>query len=191
MQQIGKLIFRYLSRGTRMDEDAQAVCLYGIDIFLYTLISSISLLLIGTLAHRFFETAIWITLYYLNQTFGGGYHATSHLKCFITMAVSLAACLLLLTVAIPLYLQILLLVVSSMLLFLFPLRLHENKRYLAKHSRFFVIRYRCILLLEFCIAIFLLLALPGQYAEMCMLGVATSAISRIVGIVQDKMHHIT
>ena len=191
MQQISKLIFRYLSRGMSMDEDAQAVCLYGIDIFLYTLISTMGLLLIGALAHRFFEAVIWITLYYLNQTFGGGYHATSHLKCFITMAVSLAACLLLLTVAIPLYLQILLLVVSSMLLFLFPLRLHENKRYLAKHSRFFVIRYRCILLLEFCIAIFLLLALPGQYAEMCMLGVATSAISRIVGIVQDKMHHIT
>lgn len=174
-----------------MDEDAQAVCLYGIDIFLYTLISTMGLLLIGALAHRFFEAVIWITLYYLNQTFGGGYHATSHLKCFITMAVSLAACLLLLTVAIPLYLQILLLIVSSMLLFLFPLRLHENKRYLAKHSRFIVIRYRCILLLEFCIAIFLLLALPGQYAEMCMLGVATSAVSRIVGIVQDKMHHIT
>lgn len=191
MQQMSKLIFRYLSRGTSMDEDAQAVCLYGIDIFLYTLISTMGLLLIGALAHRFFEAVIWITLYYLNQTFGGGYHATSHLKCFITMAVSLAACLLLLTVAIPLYLQILLLIVSSMLLFLFPLRLHENKRYLAKHSRFFVIRYRCILLLEFCIAIFLLLALPGQYAEMCMLGVATSAISRIVGIVQDKMHHIT
>lgn len=191
MQQMSKLIFRYLSRGTSMDEDAQAVCLYGIDIFLYTLISTMGLLLIGALAHRFFEAVIWITLYYLNQTFGGGYHATSHLKCFITMAVSLAACLLLLTVAIPLYLQILLLIVSSMLLFLFPLRLHENKRYLAKHSRFIVIRYRCILLLEFCIAIFLLLALPGQYAEMCMLGVATSAISRIVGIVQDKMHHIT
>ena len=191
MQQMSKLIFRYLSRGTSMDEDAQAVCLYGIDIFLYTLISTMGLLLIGALAHRFFEAVIWITLYYLNQTFGGGYHATSHLKCFITMAVSLAACLLLLTVAIPLYLQILLLVVSSMLLFLFPLRLHENKRYLAKHSRFFVIRYRCILLLEFCIAILLLLVLPGQYAEMCMLGVATSAISRIVGILQDKMHHIT
>ena len=191
MQQMSKLIFRYLSRGTSMDEDAQAVCLYGIDIFLYTLISTMGLLLIGALAHRFFEAVIWITLYYLNQTFGGGYHATSHLKCFITMAVSLAACLLLLTVAIPLYLHFLLLIVSSMLLFLFPLRLHENKRYLAKHSRFIVIRYRCILLLEFCIAIFLLLALPGQYAEMCMLGVATSAISRIVGIVQDKMHHIT
>ena len=191
MQQMSKLIFRYLSRGTSMDEDAQAVCLYGIDIFLYTLISTMGLLLIGALAHRFFEAVIWITLYYLNQTFGGGYHATSHLKCFITMVIFLATCLLLLTVAIPLSLQILLLIVSSMLLFLFPLRLHENKRYLAKHSRFFVIRYRCILLLEFCIAIFLLLALPGQYAEMCMLGVATSAISRIVGIVQDKMHHIT
>ena len=191
MQQMSKLIFRYLSRGTSMDEDAQAVCLYGIDIFLYTLISTMGLLLIGALVHRFFEAVIWITLYYLNQTFGGGYHATSHLKCFITMVIFLATCLLLLTVAIPLYLQILLLIVSSMLLFLFPLRLHENKRYLAKHSRFFVIRYRCILLLEFCIAIFLLLALPGQYAEMCMLGVATSAISRIVGILQDKMHHIT
>ena len=191
MQQMSKLIFRYLSRGTSMDEDAQAVCLYGIDIFLYTLISTMGLLLIGALAHRFFEAVIWITLYYLNQTFGGGYHATSHLKCFITMVIFLATCLLLLTVAIPLYLQILLLIVSSMLLFLFPLRLHENKRYLAKHSRFFVIRYRCVLLLEFCIAILLLLALPGQYAEMCMLGVATSAISRIVGILQDKMHHIT
>ena len=191
MQQMSKLIFRYLSRGTSMDEDAQAVCLYGIDIFLYTLISTMGLLLIGALAHRFFEAVIWITLYYLNQTFGGGYHATSHLKCFITMVIFLATCLLLLTVAIPLYLQILLLIVSSMLLFLFPLRLHENKRYLAKHSRFFVIRYRCILLLEFCIVILLLLVSPGQYAEMCMLGVATSAISRIVGIIQDKMHHIT
>ena len=57
MQQMSKLIFRYLSRGTRMDEDAQAVCLYGIDIFLYTLISSIGLLLIGTLAHRFFRSS--------------------------------------------------------------------------------------------------------------------------------------
>ena len=132
MQQMSKLIFRYLSRGTSMDEDAQAVCLYGIDIFLYTLISTMGLLLIGALAHRFFEAVIWITLYYLNQTFGGGYHATSHLKCFIPMVIFLATCLLLLTVAIPLSLQILLLIVSSMLLFLFPLRLHENKRHLTK-----------------------------------------------------------
>lgn len=57
MQQMSKLIFRYLSRGTRMDEDAQAICLYGIDIFLYTLISTIGLLLIGTLAHRFFRSS--------------------------------------------------------------------------------------------------------------------------------------
>lgn len=47
MQQMSKLIFQYLSRGISMDEDAQAVCLYGIDIFLYTLISTMSLLLIG------------------------------------------------------------------------------------------------------------------------------------------------
>lgn len=53
---------------------------YGLDIFLYTILSTVGLLLIGYVSHHFYESVLLIILFYTNQTYGGGFHASSHTK---------------------------------------------------------------------------------------------------------------
>ncbi|MFR3405138.1 MAG: accessory gene regulator B family protein [Christensenellales bacterium] len=59
--------------------------IYGFDIAIYTFLSTFGLFLIGWIADRPIETALLIFLYYTNQSSGGGFHASSHLMCFLTM----------------------------------------------------------------------------------------------------------
>ncbi len=80
--QLTKALSRYVS----MTEDEAEVYQYGFDIALYTLLSTATLLIIGILAGEFVSTVVCVSLFYLNQTVGGGYHANSHLGCFMTMA---------------------------------------------------------------------------------------------------------
>ena len=77
MKKTVEILFRLLSKDYEMDANTQEVCQYGLDIFLYTLVSTLGLLAIGAIFHCMIGSIIYIILFYINQTFGGGYHATS------------------------------------------------------------------------------------------------------------------
>lgn len=62
------------------------VYVYGVDLAIYTILSTLGLLLIGWIGGYPIESAILIALYYALQSTGGGFHASTHLRCFISMA---------------------------------------------------------------------------------------------------------
>ncbi len=64
------------------DKDQRNLCIYGCELWLYTIISAFGLLIIGILMHASLESAIIIVIFYLCQSNGGGYHASSHVNCF-------------------------------------------------------------------------------------------------------------
>lgn len=71
------------------DDDLRLLCIYGCEVWLYTVLSTLGLLMIGLLTNSVLETIIIITIFYLCQTNGGGFHATTHLRCFLTMTLGL------------------------------------------------------------------------------------------------------
>lgn len=54
--------------------DTKEICSYGIELALHTFLSTAGLLIIGMLMHHLLEAAVIISIYYANQTIGGGFH---------------------------------------------------------------------------------------------------------------------
>lgn len=172
-----------LSKRTRIEPSKREIYLYGLDLFLYTLISTSGLIAISALVGRTIEGILIIALYYLNQTLGGGYHATTHFRCFLTMALGLTLALLSMSFQPTRAAINIIVVVAGCILLVFPLKLHKNKKYLSpqitllrKRSRIAV----CVqLVLFFLCGKFVTNALLYSYS----LGMVVSVISRMAAIV--------
>lgn len=164
-----------------LTEEESVLCSYGAKALLHTILSTAGLLLTGFYLSRPFETLILITLFYLNQTIGGGYHAKTAIRCFVTMFVGLILSLISFNKILDYWFYSFFGTVSAVILFCFPLTLHANKKYLQGKSEFFIRRSRFIVILELCV----LMALPilGLYRVLPMFskGLILSAISRLAG----------
>jgi len=129
MKMIANLTDKLIREG-QIPENERDIFLYGFDITLYTLWSTAVLLLIGLLLGDFAGSLIIVAAFYTFQTFGGGYHARTHLKCLLTMIVGLLVGLSFAFFKEQHFVLWTLLVIGALLLLLFPLVLHPNKAYL-------------------------------------------------------------
>ena len=145
---IAAQLTKALGKSVSMTEDEAEVYQYGFDIALYTLLSTTALLIIGALAGKLISTIICVSLFYLNQSFGGGYHANSHLGCFVTMAFGLTFYLTLDSFRWATGIYYLCGAMSLCILMIKPLVLHKNKRHLENRRTQFELRSRLIILLE-------------------------------------------
>ena len=101
----------------------------------YTLWSTTALLLLGLLLRQFAAAAILVFGFYTFQTTGGGYHAKSHFRCFLTMVIGLLTGLSTVFIMDHHILLWLLLGIGALLLLLVPLVLHPNKSYLEEERK--------------------------------------------------------
>ena len=83
-KRVERLVDWWIRTGAAQEEDREVLA-YGADLALYTAASTGALLLTGLVWGRWWEAAVIIACFYLNQTNGGGFHAASHGKCFGTM----------------------------------------------------------------------------------------------------------
>ena len=149
MNQIAEAVISLLEKRGVIREESRAVYVYGLSQMIYTCLSTLGLLLIA--------------LFYTNQTYGGGYHANSHTRCFLTMTAGLLVFLVSFSLPYSLPGCVALAGAGLALLYLRPLTLHPNKLYLAKKSRQFIRRSRKAVLLQ---ALFFVLALLTGYAPL-------------------------
>ena len=124
----------FIKRGYISVEERE-VYEYGFDITIYTIWSTATLLLIGLLLRQFFSAAILVFGFYIFQTTGGGYHAKSHLKCFLSMVAGLLVGLSAVFIKDHHILLWILLGIGAFLLLLIPLVLHPNKSYLEEERK--------------------------------------------------------
>ncbi len=119
----------FVKRGMIAEEDCE-IYEYGFDITIYTIWSTAALLLLGFLLRQFIPAAILVIGFYTFQSSGGGYHAKTHLRCFLTMVVGLLVGLSAVFIKDHHILLWILLGIGALLLLLVPLVLHPNKTYL-------------------------------------------------------------
>ena len=132
IQTLARGIIAALEKRNAIRPQDRDVYIYGCDILLYTVFSTAGLFAIGFAFSRFWETVVCVCVFYLNQSVGGGYHATTHLRCFLTMAAGLTIFILSFLLPIPHAVDMLLGVLSLAVLYCIPLVLHENKTHLEK-----------------------------------------------------------
>ena len=185
MQRLAIWIVGMLEKKGALHSDiSRETYIYGFDITIYTFLSTFGLFLIGWIAGRPLETALLIFLYYTNQSSGGGFHASSHLMCFLTMV--LGELLFLISFLLPYSLLacIGISVISLLFMWTHPLVLHPNKSYLKKKAPQLIKRSRQILLLETTLLVaFILLNIP-DIIQTGSLALLLSTISRDVPILK-------
>lgn len=127
-----KQTIKVMLENNTIPESSCDVYEYGLNILIYTVLSTLFLLLIGCLWGLTLECLIIIAIFYTCQTIGGGYHASTHLQCFITMSTGLSIILFGIRfhfyhIALCNYLT----VFSALVLLAKPVVLHKSKEYLA------------------------------------------------------------
>lgn len=185
MQRLAIWIVGMLEKKGALHSDiSRETYIYGFDIAIYTFLSTFGLFLIGWIAGRPLETALLIFLYYTNQSSGGGFHASSHLMCFLTMV--LGELLFLISFLLP-YSPFTcsgISVISLLFMWMHPLVLHTNKSYLKKKAQQLIKHSRQILLLEAALLVaFILLNIP-DIIQTGSLAFLLSAVSRNVPILK-------
>lgn len=146
--------------GTICSSDRLPVLIYGLDLAIYTILSTAGLIIEGVLFRRPCDSLIIIAVYFLNQTIGGGFHASSHLSCFLTMAVGLAFGLDICTIGWPMCFTIGVNALSILMLFSHPLVLHPNKQYLLRKTKSYKTIHDVSFSIESIASIFIFISFP-------------------------------
>lgn len=152
---------------------------YGVSTIVYTLFSTIGLIVVGWLFCSALNTVILISIFYINQTMGGGYHAQTRLSCFLTMSTALSISLILLKLRFSIEILLVMNIFSFGVLFRYPVVLHPKRHFLREKLPLFARRSRGVTLLAaIAQALFLLFECP--LISVFSLGFLLSAISRYV-----------
>lgn len=188
MRRLAELIVRYFEKHKIISPspDDREIYVYGFDIAIYTLISTLGLFFVGLLLGYPVESIIMISLFYVNQTLGGGYHASSHLSCFLVMCGGLLVFILLLHFPLSKSLSMILAIVSLVVLFLHPLILHKNKQFLARKSQFFIRRSRAALAIQFFLFVVILFLGSAHYVQAFAIAFTLCAVSRMAAVLSAK-----
>ena len=184
---ISKQIIGFLKRKNAIIQDEE-VCLYGCDTIVYTLLSTGGLLLVSWLCNQLSEGCILIFTFYLNQSVGGGYHASTHGKCFLTMVAGLLVGLWLSSFKWSIAILVGIGTVTFVTLLSIPLVLHPHLCYLNKHRKQLTLRSRIFSIAGLAIDSFCLMFVSEKAAKIITIALLLSGISRIIGFCLYKKY---
>ncbi len=170
----------------RTHDGSFEICVYGLELFLYSCLSTAGLLLIGMAFNKLAYSIIIILVFYICQTSGGGKHANSHIMCFLTMALFLCIALLLNSLNIRIIINIIVALISLTYLLIRPLVLHKNKKYLQNRTHQMKLVSRiCVL---FVAGIYILFFyINSDYCRPVGIGMLYAAFSRFSGYLSSKL----
>lgn len=81
---IEKVVDKWTGLGI-IGDNTRDVYIYGLDLLLFTVINLLTITVTAALTGRLTETLILLAVVIPLQVFGGGYHAETHLRCFLIM----------------------------------------------------------------------------------------------------------
>lgn len=90
-QQVYKRIINKFFQGVidqAESQDEKEIVSYGLEVILSQLVSILAIFLIGILSHNLIETVVFILCFCSIRVVAGGYHANTHLFCFLNTVLS-------------------------------------------------------------------------------------------------------
>lgn len=181
IRRISERIVAFLDQRGTLKHSSKEVYIYGFDIAIYTYLSTIGLFLIGWAGGYPLESILLIALYYTNQSLGGGYHASTHMRCFLTMLLGMLFFLIYMSLPYSYTYQIIIAISALFVLWKLPLVLHSNKRHLYKRATEFIKESRRLVVIQAFILILICpLRCPQSIIQTISCAYTLSAFSRII-----------
>ena len=82
LDKLAEGISNYLIANKIIDIDDRDIYIYGLQLILSTLITSISILTLGLLIGELISAIIYLSVYFFLKSYTGGYHAKSYYGCY-------------------------------------------------------------------------------------------------------------
>ena len=73
----------YLIANKIIDIEDRDIYIYGLELLISTLLTSISILILGFFIGEFISAIVYLLVYFLLKSYTGGYHAKHYYECFI------------------------------------------------------------------------------------------------------------
>lgn len=84
MERVVNWIYAAMEQAGYATEDDRDVMVYGLDLLLFSIASMAAISVLGIVIGYFVPSFLLLLTFTLLQSFCGGYHAKTHLRCFIT-----------------------------------------------------------------------------------------------------------
>jgi len=178
---VSDLLYSKLTDQLTLTDDQRIAGRYGMEAAIYTIVSTAMLLIYGAILGELASTCVMIVVYYVNQTVGGGFHADTHMKCFLTMIVGLTLGIIVLKIGcVSLVIASIITGISMIVLWKIPLVLHRNKQFLESGRTILSRKSRMYLLIEFMLFIVMTFASQDTISAVSI-GLLFAMISRVAG----------
>ena len=165
-----------------IDIQQRSVMIYGLDLLMSSALSLMSVLIISIFMTRTSETSVLLLAFIPLQSFGGGYHCQTHLRCWLAMLIGFLISMTVL-VHFPAHLLWFITVLASIPIFLWaPV---ENKK--APFGKQFGQKMRKIVIIVYCIAItvaFITIAKFPEISKPILIAIILSGFSITSAIVK-------
>lgn len=183
MQALYERIYQEMAQRGIVSLEDREVLIYGLDMFLYTLGSLSALFILGTILGHGSPSAVIILVAVSFQGFAGGFHAKTHLRCFITMVCGLLSALAL-YVIVPLEVVVVAAIILSPVIWIYAPTPHENAPLTPKEWK--RMRFLSRVLLFVCLAsLGLLIPFSAPIAKAVALGMICAAVS--IGVARKRI----
>lgn len=123
-----------------IDEDKREICIYGLEVFISTLVYNSIFLLCALITKTLIESLCYFIGFFIVRHFCGGFHANTYLKChilFFLTHVTFIAIIKLIPGTLFLIVQICLLLFSVFLIIIFAPVDHKNKEFTPGEYKYF------------------------------------------------------
>lgn len=157
-------------------EEAADVLVYGLDLLFSSVLTTAALLLIGWMAGFGLSVLLLLAAFIPLQSFGGGYHCQTHLRCFLMTTCNMLAALLL-SRLLPLPILLLTALVAALPLYRIAPVEHPNAPFGEAFGKRMAKIVRAAYLTELALALFLSLFGAGHAARPILAAVILSALS--------------
>ena len=186
---VHRIVNMWVSSGIATDEDRDVIE-YGLDLLIFSFINIIAVMVTAMIMNRVLDTLLLLAVIIPLQSFGGGFHAKTHLRCFLIMYIGWWAVMALLPwiTAIP---ATIITVLSVIAVFCLAPVAHENvpmsERQRVKMRRF--ARIASVTVGALCLSFLWLLPALCHAGIVLSMGMGTIMVSMIIGWIVSELRN--
>ncbi len=85
MKKVANLFSDALTKGGIIEKEEAAICSYGLELLLLAGLEFASILIFAIFAGNFFYTVLFFASFLPLRIYAGGYHADTHLRCYLIL----------------------------------------------------------------------------------------------------------
>jgi len=187
---LNKIVGRWSNSGL-IDKSDEDIYVYGLDLLIFTILNIVAIIITSVFINKLIESIILLAVIIPLQSYGGGYHAKTHLRCFLAMYIGWWVVIFILPFISP-AVSFLMTIISIPIIFTLAPVPHENVKTSVEHRLKLRKLVRVIALFIGLLSTFLTFS-PSysqlNFGTILSLGISVVSLSMFIAHIRYKVMH--